>query len=561
MKSFKGMLTRLLALSLMASSAWAEDDFFLGLSYGREDASAQTLDIYLPPGASKPVPLLIYVPGGFWGPLDKRFARLAEGTGRLRFNGVAVAIVRTRPMKQADALIPLHDLVQAIAWLRHEAKRYGFDTARIFLMGHSSGGNTVSRLVFSEKLLRQEGLDAEAFAGVITLSGLHDLQGPANQGRAGEMITAAFPKSPPPIDIKAGSNRPRFLVLAAERDLDGFVRDAQDYALRLHAAKLPVIFQIVPGANHQSMADLGASGHFFAREVVLGFVNAEPMDERLDMLVDVDNRIFFEPPFSTEPFWTRFSELIRTYPVDDRFRQFLFRHIEESRYQLAGLPLKTYHAIPVVDLVKAIEGRGDWLVSTNVRNERYHWPIREMLEYDPVIVVGIDDEKNLFHYGIPYRNRREYSWIDRTEPMPVAFRALGAMVHFRKAPSKDLILGFSADMSLTADGFHLEEHSPMQEFPDLPDVLKPVMTYANGCFSCHTIRGVGSLSFHNRFDSGAEQGGRALPLEDYPPEVWKRFVFQQPQAAGLIGVIPNLIAEPAQAPLYELVSRARMNRP
>ncbi len=539
---------------LCAGSACAQSEHFLDLPYGPQ--GVQRLNLYLPAPTHKPAPLLIYAPGGFWGALDDRFFNLADASSKLRLQGAAIAIVRTRPTPWPA---PAQDLAAATAMLKGAARRYRIDPKRIFLLGHSSGGFAVSHLALDAQLLHRVGLTITDIAGFVTLSGLHDLAGPARQGRVAEFIETAFRNTRPAAKVPS-QQRSRFLILAGERDLDGFVRDAQDFALKLQRAGLKVIYQTVANANHQIIANLSAEDNFLARELLLDFIGVEPMSEALRLLVEADQRLFFKPALSSESFWGKFPGAIRPYPVDERFQQFLFAHIQEHRYQLAALPLKTYHAIPVAELIKTLPGQGDWFVTRNLRNENYYWPLKALLEYDPVIVVGIDDEKNLFRFGVPYRNKREFSWVERKKPLPSVYRGLGGMLHFRKPPPRHLVLRFSADMSLLPESFSLAERAPLQAFPDLPEELMPVMTHENGCLSCHMLRGVGSLAHHNRIDDGGKQGGLALPLEDYPPEVWHRFVFQQQVAANLVGVVANLIPEAAREPLFELVNKSRVKR-
>jgi len=52
-------------------------------------------------------------------------------------------------------------------------------------------------------------------------------------------------------------------------------------------------------------------------------------------------------------------------------------------------------------------------------------------------------------------------------------------------------------------------------------------------------------------------GGFALPLESYPPEVWKNFIFDQDSVAAKIGASPNPVAEEMRQSLYEGVKASR----
>ncbi|MFN0315491.1 MAG: alpha/beta hydrolase [Burkholderiales bacterium] len=351
----------LLLAWIAISGARAEDDFILGLPYGSHPA--QRLNLYMTAGKND-APLLIYLPGGFWGALDERFRVLADGSSKLRFEGVAVAILRTRTATEAPWPASRQDAAAAIAMLKREARRYRIDPRRIFLMGHSSGGFTASRLALEQDT-------AGSLAGVITLSGLHHLGGPAYQGRIAQFIDGAFKEKPSASVPK--SVQGRFLILAGEKDLDGFARDAQAFALALKNAGAKVIYQTVLGGNHQSVADLGAPDNAFTRELLLDFTGAKSMSESLRLLVAADQHLFFSAPLSSESLWRKYSDLIQPFPIDERFEGFLAAHILEHRYQLAALPMKTYHAIPVAELIKTLPGKGPWLRTVNTRNENYYW--------------------------------------------------------------------------------------------------------------------------------------------------------------------------------------------
>ena len=98
---------------------------------------------------------------------------------------------------------------------------------------------------------------------------------------------------------------------------------------------------------------------------------------------------------------------------------------------------------------------------------------------------------------------------------------------------------------------------------DLPQDVREAMLFHNACFSCHSFRGTGVRSGHTRARDGAPQGGYALPLESYPPAVWRQFMFDNEKSAAAIGVRPNPVVGPAAGKLYELVvkERERLIRP
>ena len=99
------------------------------------------LDIYLPPKADKPVPLVIWTSGSAWmADTGKDGAKIMAPA--LLDAGFAVAGVSIRSSTQSRFPAQVHDIKAAIRFLRANAARYGIDPARIAIMGDSSGGWT-----------------------------------------------------------------------------------------------------------------------------------------------------------------------------------------------------------------------------------------------------------------------------------------------------------------------------------------------------------------------------------------------------------------------------------
>jgi hypothetical protein len=190
-----------------------------------------------------------------------------------------------------------------------------------------------------------------------------------------------------------------------------------------------------------------------------------------------------------------------------------------------------------------------------VRDEKQFWHRTQIEPYKPVIVIGLDDEKNLFRLGVFYRAYREYSWKSGAQP-PMMARPLGAFIHFLKEPPAEIALQ-AAHFALTDKSFRLVADDPLAPLKNLRKDLYEALTFRNGCVYCHTLQGIGSQSHHVTAASGAPHGGRALALEAYPPAVWQSFVFDQYTVAKKIGASPNMVAEGARQALYDLVNKSR----
>jgi len=146
-----------------------------------------TLDLYLPPDApAARHPVVMYIHGGGWAGGSPRnagaFENWPEVLASIAAHGYVVASIEYRFSREAPYPAALHDVKNAIRWLRSNAPKYGIDSDRILAWGSSAGGQLA-------------GLAA-------TTCGVADLAPPvvaARNGRDG----AAAPSSPPSDCVQA----------------------------------------------------------------------------------------------------------------------------------------------------------------------------------------------------------------------------------------------------------------------------------------------------------------------------------------------------------------------
>lgn len=553
MRHLVGLL--LLLTALIASAVSAPPDPVLLTDTG-------SLTVELHPAADASAPLLVYVTGGFWRYDEEQAYATARGSVRMRQLGLAVAMVRLRNDSTPQQW--LSDLAALAA--RFKKGGDGLEPQRLYLLGHSSGALFATLLPFATDTLRASGLSAADIDGVISLAGIHDLEADlaafeelhSAREQAFGADAAAWQAVSPVRRLSA--DRPSFLFVSPERDLKGLPRSAHGFAVALGQLKKGhVTYQVAPGTTHLSIADLGDENNFATR-LVLAMTGVRPLDRHFSTMVAVHNTVSLYPHFDVEALWQTHADLLQNYPVDRRLREQIHGFISVDRHQLSVLPLERYTAIPLAALARRLDPEARFLVTRNVRNERYHWPVEDLERYAAVLVLGIDHERNLFRFGVPYQAKREYSWIDPERPLPMMHRGLGGFVFFRKRPPQEAMPRFTATFSIDGTGLSTAQTSPLEEYDDLPEALIPSFTWRNGCFSCHRIRGIGSRSFHNRAADGAPHGGYAIDLEDYPPDVWKRFVFEQRKAAAMIGANPNIVEEAVREAIFEHVNQARESR-
>ncbi|HSO38746.1 MAG TPA: hypothetical protein VLT33_39725, partial [Labilithrix sp.] len=249
-------------------------------------------------------------------------------------------------------------------------------------------------------------------------------------------------------------------------------------------------------------------------------------------------------PLSTEPFWAD-EQLVVQRPTDARFRARLRNLYGEMFKDLEPYPLATYAAIDLGSWVRAHPelGSGDWLEVTNARGEKLVLARSEIERTKPVIVVGIDDEKNLFRMFVTYNVYRTYSWKPETEVRPLLVRSVGAFLHVPSEreparPDGTLHPATGADFALTTASFKVVAKDPLAAARAAPGPVSAALTNEQGCLQCHALRGEGARAHHVRAADGKLAEGFALPLEEYPPDVIQRFLFQQKEVAKGFGVGP-----------------------
>lgn len=135
------------------------------LRYG--DDPAETLDAYLP-AQPQHAPVLFMVHGGAWRLGDKGApAVFLHKVQRWAPQGVIVLSVNYPLLPHAAPRQQAQSLARALAFVQHQAPRWGGDPARLVLMGHSAGAHLIALLNADASLAHQAG--AQAWRGAVAL--------------------------------------------------------------------------------------------------------------------------------------------------------------------------------------------------------------------------------------------------------------------------------------------------------------------------------------------------------------------------------------------------------
>lgn len=129
------------------------------------------LDIYLPAKADtlEEISAVIFVHGGAWKTGDKVLVN--NKSAWLTANGIALVSINYRFWPDVTYKEQASDVANSVAWTRNNADRFGIDSNRIFLMGHSAGAHLVALTGTNPKYLGLYDLKSTDLAGVIPIDG------------------------------------------------------------------------------------------------------------------------------------------------------------------------------------------------------------------------------------------------------------------------------------------------------------------------------------------------------------------------------------------------------
>jgi acetyl esterase/lipase len=519
-----------------------------------------TVDLYAPPGSSTRAPLVVFFQGNEPSQHDERLAFAASIGESLQRRGVATAAVSFNIHEGYT----LRACAAEVAGIVQEATR-ARDATRLVFVGRELGAWMAAMLALDPRLLQGAGMDPKRVDGVIVIRGTYDLGEAALRGHPDAALLGASVedrKESSPITY-ARADAPPFLILSGGQDEDSWARIARPFARALrNAGARNVDDFVVPERDAHSLVHWAGKGNDLG-DLVFGFIASGPEELPIDNTFGVSRLWGVRPPLDLSEF-RKNPDAIVTYPVDDQLRQELKLIFGTMPYVLSPLPGNTYQAIDLLDYLagrpESEVGTGNWLIVSNIRGESEYFARKMLEKARPLIVVGLDDEDNLYRVFTSYRLKRAYSWIKGEEPMPTMIRPLGAFLHFRTPLPEDLGNATFAPFGLDATSFHWVDEDPLAPVRPLRGELREAMIGKQGCLKCHAFRGAGARAHHTLADSGKPYGAFALPLEEYPTDVLRRFLFEQEKVANDFGVVPLPVEPIIAGQLFDVVKREKTSK-
>ncbi|WP_165963894.1 alpha/beta hydrolase [Actinomadura sp. KC216] len=236
------VLAQYVALSKAARSTL---DTRLDLRFG--PTRDEHLDLYLAGGGSVPRPVLVFVHGGYWRTLSsKEFGLVAPGPAA---HGIDVVVTNysLAPKVAIDEIT--RQSRATVRWVYEHAASWGGDPNRIYVSGHSAGGQQVAMLLETDWVGEYD-LPADVIKGGIAVSGVFDLRplpytalAPALQLSRGTIER----QSPLLREPRLGAP---LVVTWGEAETAEFRRQSEDYIAACRAAGCDVHALPQPGVDH-----------------------------------------------------------------------------------------------------------------------------------------------------------------------------------------------------------------------------------------------------------------------------------------------------------------------
>lgn len=219
-------------------------DIASNLIYDRE--KKLRLDVYAPREANN-APVVVFLFGGRWSSGSKDEWKFVGEALASRGFVAALPDYRQYPEVRFPAFV--NDAARAVAWARNNAKTYGGDPDKVFVMGHSAGAHIAALLALKDEYLVNAGGSRNWLRGMIGLAGPYDFL-PITDPQMRDIFgpPEKFEQSQPILYVE-GDNPP-MMLMHGEDDEIVRVQDTQNLASAIKKAGGPISTVIYPKMSH-----------------------------------------------------------------------------------------------------------------------------------------------------------------------------------------------------------------------------------------------------------------------------------------------------------------------
>ena len=232
----------------LSAAAYASERVVRDLRYG--PGPKETLDLFAPRTPARATFLFLH--GGYWRSLDK--AEHAFVAPPLTARGIVVAVANYDLCPGASIAAIVEETARAVAWLVREGGGRGANTGRLVVGGHSAGGHLAAMSACALWPQWDPDLPADLVAGVVSVSGLYDLEPLRHTTFLGPDLAldeaGAFRASPAWMTPATGAP-----VVTAAGGLESESFKAQSALLAQRWPRNVVADLPMPGRNHLTVVD------------------------------------------------------------------------------------------------------------------------------------------------------------------------------------------------------------------------------------------------------------------------------------------------------------------
>jgi arylformamidase len=230
------------------------------VSYGR--AEIEGIDVFRTAKAN--APSILFVHGGAWrGGRSSQAAFMAEPF--IKAGAHFLSLDFNNVLETKGDLFPMVDQLQrAVAWTYKNAKSFGGDPEKLYLIGHSSGAHLGGCLVTTD--WAQRGLPKNIFQGALLGSGMYDLKPVSLSKRATYVkFSAKMEQALSPLRHVDLLQTPLILTHGS-LETPEFQRQTRDFHRVVVAAGKPAKLLVGQGYNHyETQETLGNPYGFMGR--------------------------------------------------------------------------------------------------------------------------------------------------------------------------------------------------------------------------------------------------------------------------------------------------------
>jgi len=174
---------------------------------------------------------------------------------QLKNCGLAVVAVNYRLLPKVQLSDCIDDAAAAVAWTFREIEKYGGDTQKIFVSGHSAGGYLIAMIGLDKKWLSKYDTDADKIAALIPFSGHAISHFAYRQSKGMKDTQPSIDEFAPLFYVRADA--PPLIIISGDREMEMLGRyeeNAYFWRMMKVAGHQQTYLYELDGYNHGDMA-------------------------------------------------------------------------------------------------------------------------------------------------------------------------------------------------------------------------------------------------------------------------------------------------------------------